>query len=113
MATLALIGLLNWTAQRRDRKTELASSMRGLPVLWRQLTEQAPSVRLGSPGGLDRDEAVVRMITECIDALVVLSPSSEERQVPSPSEILRRARELDPARQARPALGVADSPAPR
>ena len=114
MATLALIGLLNWTAQRRDRETELASSMRGLPVLWKQLTDRAPSVRLGSPGGLQRDEAVVRMITECIDALVVLSPSSdEERQVTSPSEILRRARELDPARHARPALGVADFPAPR
>lgn len=110
MATLAFIGLLNWTAQRRDRENELASSMRGLPVLWKELTHQAPSVRLEPTGRFDRDEAAVRMITECIDALVALSAQGEGREIPGPGEILKRARGLDPARTAQPVPAISDSP---
>lgn len=110
MATLALIGLLNWSAQRRDRESKLASSMRGLPVLWEQLTEQVPTVRLGPMIGLDRDEAAVRMITECIDALVILAPPEERHQVPGPGEVLRLARDLDPVRPAERDLAVSSSP---
>lgn len=99
MTAIALVGLVNWSARQRPTDSDLASALRGLPILWQQLVEQVPSVRLDPAVPLDRDEATVRMITECIDALVQLRSNGDEGQndlAPAPAEILRLAQRVDP-----------------
>lgn len=99
MTAIALVGLVNWSARQRPTDSDLASALRGLPILWQQLVEQVPSVRLDPAVPLDRDEATVRMITECIDALVQLRSNGDEGQndlAPAPAKILRLAQRVDP-----------------
>lgn len=96
IAVLSIVGLVNWFARRRGEDSDLSSAMRGLPILWRRLVDEVPAVRLIPTSPLDRDEAVVRMVSECIDALVILHHVKPDRAglVPAaigPGEVLRLA----------------------
>jgi hypothetical protein len=107
---VSIIGLINWFVRRRGEDSDLASAMRGLPIVWKRLVTQVPSVRLTPTSPLDRDEAVVRMVTECIDALVILHHAEDGTtgvaySAIGPSEVLRLARAADPKR-AVPSLEV-------
>lgn len=106
MTAIALVGLVNWSARQRPADSDLASALRGLPILWQQLVERVPSVRLDPSVPLDRDEATVRMITECIDALVSLHGRGDDLGqndvATTPAEVLRLARQVDPMTDRRP-----------
>ncbi|MFW0797654.1 DUF6545 domain-containing protein [Gordonia sp. CPCC 205515] len=103
MSAIALLGLVNWSARQRT-DSPFGAALRGLPILWEDLTSQVPSVRLEPSVELDRDESIVRMVTECLDALLLLdrpTAAGASKEDISPSEVLRLARLVDPESPSR------------
>ncbi|MGU3438148.1 hypothetical protein ACNHUS_34710 [Actinomycetes bacterium M1A6_2h] len=100
---VAVVGLSGAIMTPRNRlKSETAVDIDGLTHLWIDLTAESPKVRLAM-SSLDADSQIVRMVTECIDAiylknldvdsLLKMGPSTDNSN--TPRTVLRRATDSD------------------